>query len=181
MSDPTILKETVEVAKAMGPIGAFGLNAKIFTAQLINFGVVLIVLWRFAYRPIVTMLEERSEKIEKSVKHAEEIETRVKATEEEREVLLRQARLDAQEIATNAEATMEARKKEAIDKAREEVAKVVVQGKAQIASEREEMLTTLRKEMAEVAILAAEKVLKANVDKTTSQKLAQETLKEAGF
>jgi len=81
MADPTLIKETVEAAQAAGPIGAFGLNGKIFVAQLVNFGLVLLVLWRFAYRPIVNMLEARSEKIEKSVKEAEAFQAKVDAEE----------------------------------------------------------------------------------------------------
>ena len=181
MADPTLIKETVEAAQAAGPIGAFGLNGKIFVAQLVNFGLVLLVLWRFAYRPIVNMLEARSEKIEKSVKQAEEIEARMNASEVERDEMMKKARLTAQEVAKKAQEDAEARTKAMGEKARAEVEKIVVQGKAQLASEREEMLSQVRKEVAQMAILAAEKILGETIDKKKSEALAVNTLKEAGL
>ena len=150
-------------------------------AQLVNFGLVLLVLWRFAYRPIVNMLEARSEKIEKSVKQAEEIEARMNASEVERDEMMKQARLTAQEVAKKAQEDAEARTKAMGEKARAEVEKIVVQGKAQLASEREEMLSQVRKEVAQMAILAAEKILGETIDKKKSEALAVNTLKEAGL
>ncbi len=181
MSDPTLIKETMEAAQAAGPIGAFGLNGKIFLAQLVNFGLVLLVLWRFAYRPIVNMLETRSEKIEKSVKQAEEIERRMKASEVEREEMMKQARLAAQETAKKTQEDADARGKAMAEKARAEVEKIVVQGKAQLVFEREEMLSGIRKEVAHMALLAAEKILGETIDKKKSEILAEETFKDAGL
>jgi len=181
MTDPNIIQETVEAVKTVGPIGAFGLNAKIFIAQLVNFSLVLLVLWRFAYRPIVNMLDARSEKIDKSIKQAEEIEARMKTTEKEREELLKTSRLEAQEIAKKSQEDAEARGKELADKAREEVAKIVAQGKVQMATQREEMLASVRSEVVNVAMLAAEKILGEAVDKKKSEALTAETFKEAGL
>jgi F-type H+-transporting ATPase subunit b len=180
-ADPMLIKETVEAAQAAGPIGAFGLNAKIFVAQLVNFGIVLIVLWRFAYKPIVKMLETRQERIESSLKKADEIDERLKKAESEREEILKQARLAAQEIAQKSEMQIEDRRKEMVEKARGEVEKVVAQGKEQIASEKKEMLTEIKKEVVDVVILAAQKVLEESVDREASKKIAEEALKKAGF
>lgn len=181
MNVAEIAHETVEAAKAAGPIGAFGLNTKIFIAQLVNFGIVLLVLWKFAYTPIVNMLESREEKIEKSVKQAEEIEERMSKTAVESDEILKQARLDAQDIIQKNEEQLEVRRKEMVGKARDEVEKVVAQGKTQMVAEREEMLASIKKEVAEVAILAAQKILNKSVDKDASQKLTEEAIKEAGF
>lgn len=181
MSDPTLIKETVSAAQAVGPIGAFGLNGKIFLAQLVNFGLVLLVLWRFAYRPIVAMLEARSEKIEKSVKEAQEIEKRMKTAEAERERLMKQARLDAQEVVRKSGEDAEARGKAISEKARAEVEKIVAQGKVQLSSEREKMLLEVRSEVVNLAILAAEKILDERVNAKKSDALVKETLKEVGL
>lgn len=181
MSDPTLIKETVEAAQAAGPIGAFGLNGKIFVAQLVNFGLVLLVLWRFAYRPIVAMLEARSEKIEKSVREAQEIEKRMKTTQVEREEMMKQARLDAQDVVRKASDHAEARGKAMSEKARAEVERIVAQGKVQMASEREKMLSEVRSEVVHLAMLAAEKILGEHVNAKKSDGLAKETLKSAGL
>ena len=56
-----------ETARAAGGIGVLGINGKIFLAQLVNFGLILLVLWRFAFKPIVARLEARRERIEKKI------------------------------------------------------------------------------------------------------------------
>jgi len=189
--DPTILNgvaevanavhETAEMAKDVGPIGTFGLNGKIFVAQLVNFTIVLLVLWRFAYRPIVNLIEQREEKIKKSVETAEEIEKRMKESEVERNQLLKDTRVQAQELLEKADAQIETRKKEMVDNARTEVEKVVVQGKQKIAAERDAMMSDVRKEIVGMAILAAEKILVGSVDKKTSEILAGEAIDKAGL
>ena len=50
-------------------------------AQTINFGIVLFVLWRFAYRPVLTMLEQRRQKIAESITNAEKIKAELARTE----------------------------------------------------------------------------------------------------
>ncbi|KKW34963.1 MAG: ATP synthase subunit b [Candidatus Giovannonibacteria bacterium GW2011_GWA2_53_7] len=125
-------------------------------------------------------VEARSEKIDKSVKQAEEIEARMKTSETEREEMLKTSRLEAQEIIKKAGEDAEARGKVLADKAREEVTKIVAQGKEQMATERQEMLASVRAEIADLAVLVAEKILEDQVDKKTSEALAKKTLEEAG-
>ena len=69
-----IAAETVE---ATGGLGSLGLNVKIFIAQLINFAIVVLVLWKWVYNPIVALLEKRQTTIEKSLKEAKEIEEKM--------------------------------------------------------------------------------------------------------
>ena len=57
-----------------GILGNLGLDPGLFIAQLVNFLVVLLVLWRFAYRPLLKLLSERTEKIEGGLKMAKEME-----------------------------------------------------------------------------------------------------------
>lgn len=160
------------------PAIQFGLNAKIFFAQLVNFLIVLLVLWRFAYKPVVAMIEAREEKIKKSVTDAEAIERRMKETERERADVLKAARVEAQKVVEKAEADANVRRDELAQKTKHEVEKIVAQGKAQIASERERMFAELRADVAGLAIAAAEKVLGKEIEKKTSQKLAEETVEK---
>ena len=72
-----------ETEAATGPIGALGINLKLFIAQLINFAVILLVLWRFAYKPLLAIMKERQKKIEDSLDNAKKIETRLGQAEQE--------------------------------------------------------------------------------------------------
>ncbi len=159
--------------------GQFGLKGDIFVAQLINFVIVLLVLWKFAYKPIVRMLDERSERIEKSVKSAEGIEKRVEAIEGEREEILNTARTEAQGIAQKAHDDASARQDEMVEAAKREVERVISKGKQSLAEERSAMLRDLRKDVADIATLAAERILKDGIDQTKAQSLAEEVVRKA--
>ncbi|MCK4891918.1 MAG: hypothetical protein KAS78_04575, partial [Candidatus Pacebacteria bacterium] len=59
-----------------------GLDYKLIIAQAVNFVLLLIILQRLAYKPILKMLNDRTEKIDKSLKQAEQIKEELKKTEE---------------------------------------------------------------------------------------------------
>lgn len=158
--------------------GQFGLNGQMFTAQLINFLLVLLVLWRFAYRPIVKMLDERQEKIEKSVRQADEIEKRVSDIENEREEILNIARKEAQEIAEKAHQHGEARREEIVSAAKREVERVISKGKEQLTAEKETMMRDLRKDIIDIAVKAATRIAGDQIDETKSKSLAEETIRK---
>ncbi|MBI2485092.1 F0F1 ATP synthase subunit B [Candidatus Uhrbacteria bacterium] len=179
--EPQTIAQTVEAATAAGPIEAFGLNVKIFFAQLVNFLLVLVVLWRFVYRPVVAMLEAREEKIKKSVEHAEEIERKLKETERAREEALAQTRLEATRLIEEAQAKAEEKQQEVLAKTRKEAEKIVYASRAHIAEEREKMFADVRGEVAGLVVAAAEKILASSVDKKRSEAMTEEVMKEAGL
>ena len=59
--------------------------------QFFNFGIVLLVLWKFAYKPVFTMLDARREKIAESVANADKIREQLASTEAERKRILTEA------------------------------------------------------------------------------------------
>jgi F-type H+-transporting ATPase subunit b len=170
------VQETAEAAEATGGLGTLGINVKIFLAQLLNFTVVLIVLWRFAYKPIVKLLDDRQKKVEKSLKDAADVEKRVKQLEEERKEVLLQARHEARVALEKAQGDAEARKAEMLAKAKEEVSGVVRQGKVQLQAEKEAMLRDARQEIVQLAVESARKILEESVTEKKSQALAEEVI-----
>ena len=170
------VQQVAQATEATGGLGTLGINLKIFIAQLINFGVVLLVLWKWAYTPIVKLLEERQEKIERGVKQAEEIEKRVHDLEAEQKEILMTARAEAGKVLEEARAQAEDRKKVLLEKAKDEVKGVVVQGKAQLQAEKEQMIRDAREEIAVIAVEAARKILSEGVDEKLAGKLAQDVV-----
>ncbi len=167
---------------AEGPIGAvagqFGLNGTIFAAQLVNFLIVLVVLWIFVYKPITRMLEERSEKIEKSVKQADEIEERLKKIETEKQSVILEAKKEAQAIAEKAQVDSEKRSNETIEAAKREVERVIAKGKQQLGAEKTEMLREMRKDIVDIAMKAAARIVQDAVDEKKSKSLAEEVVRK---
>ncbi|MBI5793823.1 F0F1 ATP synthase subunit B [Candidatus Uhrbacteria bacterium] len=167
-----------EATQAAGGIGTLGINLKIFLAQLFNFAIVLLVLWKWAYKPIVKILEERQVKIEKSVKQADAIEKRVVEIEKEQHTLIATAKSEAAKILDETRATADERKKVLLGKAREEVQAVVIQGKAQLENQKEQMILEAKEEIAKIAVEAARKILAETVDEKKAQKLAEAVVDE---
>ncbi|MBU0614441.1 F0F1 ATP synthase subunit B [Patescibacteria group bacterium] len=158
--------------------GQFGLNGQIFVAQLINFTIVLVVLWIFAYKPIIKMLDERKEKIEKSIKQADDIERRITAIEDEKKEVIAAAKKEAQKIAEEAQKIGEDRRAEIVESAKREVERVISKGKQQLSEEREAMLRDVRKDVVDIAMKATARILSGQIDEKKSQSLAEEIVRK---
>lgn len=173
--------ETTEEAHASGiagVVGTFGLRGDIFVAQLVNFLLVLLVLWKFAYKPILAALDAREVKIEKSVRDAELVTKRLQDAETEKADILRLAREEADAFARTALEETQARKAEMVAAAKQEVERVVAQGKAQLAEEHSAMMVAMRKEIIDIALAAATKILGEAVTEKKSQSLAEEVVRK---
>lgn len=178
MSVETTTTETIETTEQTGGLGTLGIDGGIFIAQLVNFLVVLIVLWKFAYKPLMKMLDERSERIEKSLKDADHVEKRVAALEDERTSVINEARAEAGKVMELTRTDAEAMKTDMVEKAKREVERVVVHGKAQLKAEQEAMMREVRKEIADVAVSAARKILSEGVDDKKAHSLAEEVVRK---
>lgn len=161
-----------------GVLGTFGLHGDLFLAQLVNFLLVLLVLWRFVYKPILGMLDKREKDVAQSLQNVEEIEKRMKASEKEREAMLIDARKEAQAIIEAAMKETDVRKNDMIDAAKKEVERVIVKGKEQLAAEREASLVALRKEVVDLAVRAAAKIVTEGLTQKKSQSLAEEVVRK---
>ncbi|NQV89955.1 F0F1 ATP synthase subunit B [Candidatus Uhrbacteria bacterium] len=171
-----VAQEVASVTEATGGIGTLGINLKIFIAQLINFTLVLLVLWKWAYGPIVKLLEERQEKVAKSVIQAEEVEKRVQDLEVEQKQLIATAKSEATKILEEARVSADDRKKMLLEAAKKEVQGVVLQGKAQLQAEKEQMIRDAREDIALIAVEAARKILTEGVDEKKAGVLAQKVV-----
>lgn len=99
-------------------IKTFHIDIKLIIAQLVNFGIVLFVLKKYAYGPVLKMMQERTDKIEKGMADAESAGKKIlEIAEKEKEVLI-QARKEAQEIVTKAEEIAKKNKEEIITEAK---------------------------------------------------------------
>ena len=175
LTTETEVPETNPIAAVAGQ---FGLNGQIFLAQLLNFLIVLVILWRFVYKPVVHFLDERAEKIEKSVSEAQAIEKRIKEIEVEREDVINQARKESAEILEKAYQNAETRGAEIISAAKREVERVIAKGKQSLASEQDSMIRELRKEIIDLAMKAATRIVQNEVDEKKSKSIAEEVVRK---
>lgn len=173
-----VVTEIAKTTESSGGLAMLGLNGKIFIAQLINFLIVLIVLWKGAYGPIVKMLDTRSKKIEESLKHAEEIDRRLVELEKDRTEIVSRAKSEAALILEASHKEAEKRSQELIVSAKKEVELVVKKGKEQLNTEKITMMSEVKSEIIEMTLLATKKILEQSVDEKISREIATRVVKE---
>jgi F-type H+-transporting ATPase subunit b len=137
----------------------FGISWPFFLAQVLNFCVVAFVLWKFAFKPILATLDLRQQKIADGLKYAEEMQTKLAATQQESAQLIKTAQFEAQKVVN------EARKiaKDFADKQQGEAntraADILAKAQQAIELEHKKMLDQARGEIARLVVKTTEQVL----------------------
>ncbi len=153
-----------------------GINVTWLLAQLVNFGLLLFILWRFAYKPVLNMLNTRKQKIQESLEYAERVKQEAAAQQKEFDRKLEEARREAQAASAAATHAGEKEREVILAQAREEARKLVEQARGQIEYERKQMLSELREEVVRLSLLAAQKVVSQSMDDQTHRKLVTDFL-----
>ena len=123
------------------------------------FAVLVWLMYRFAYKPVMGMLDQRAERIRESIAQAEQIKQELANAQRSGEAAMQQARLDAQELLHNAQAAAQRTIAQAQEEAQRQREKMLEEARAQIGSETERAKTELRREVGRLTILAATRVI----------------------
>ena len=145
-------------------ISTFNIEWQLVLAQLVNFAIVLYVLYRFAYGPILNLMTERTEKIDKGIKDAEDAGKKLTEITEKEKAVLVEARKQAQEIVTKAEVVAVKNKEEIIVVAKEQSAKILADAEKKIEMEKTKMMQEVKGQIAELVVAATGKVIGEKMD-----------------
>lgn len=156
----------------------FGVQPILLLAQVINFLILVLLLRRFLYKPVVTMLEERKRRIAQSINQAQEIEERLASVRQEQERLIAQARLEASEIVGSAKQSATDLIAKAQAEAEGKAKAIIADAKNEIAQDRLLMHTELRQELARLVMLTVEKVLRRIISPSDQKRLVAQTIEE---
>ncbi len=160
-------------------MGALGIALPQLITQLLSFGILIFLLWRFAYRPVLGALDARSERVRASMEQADRIERQLAETEQRNEQILIEARREAQQIIANAREIGDKQIAQARDAAREEGQKQLELSLAQLRAEEQRAKNELRQEYADLVIRAASRVVRQELDSKKHITLIDQTLSEA--
>ena len=138
--------------------------------MVVIFGLVFFLLWKFGFPVITEMVEKRNATIEKSLKDAHEIETRMGQMVEEHARMLDEARKEQSAILKEASETKARILAEAKEQARAEADKILSDARTQIAAEKESALRDVRKEVALLSVSIAEKILRKDLSVDEAQR-----------
>ena len=156
-----------------------GISLPTLIAQIINFAILLGLLYLVAYKPIMRMLDERSRKVKESMEQTELIKQQAERAEEEVKKQIEAAGREGQEIITRAVRSGEEVRQQAQQEARQDVESIIARAGVEIQRERDEAIGELRKEFADLTILAAGKVIDRSLDREAHRQLIDKVLKES--
>lgn len=160
-------------------MSGLGINVWTLAAQIVNFLILLLLLYFFAYKPVLKMLDERSRKIKESMEEVQKVKEQSAQTEEEFKKKIEAAGKEGQEMIARAMRTGEEARQRAQAEAKQEAQSLVEKARAEIQLERNETIGELRQEFADLTVVAAEKVIGKSLDKEAHRQIIDQVLDES--
>jgi F-type H+-transporting ATPase subunit b len=137
--------------------------------MVIIFGIVLFILGKFAWKPILKMLKDREESIANALASADKAREEVAGLKADNEKIMREARHEKEEILKEAREIKDKIVAEAKEKAILEAQKSVEQARLQIESEKMAAINEIKKQVAELSVKIAEKLIKKELSNPAEQ------------
>ena len=158
---------------------ALGINVPGLIAQIVNFLLLLFLLSKFAYKPILNMLDQRALRIKESLEAAERARQEAAQSQVNIQAQIDTARREGQALIEQAARSAEQLREDIHETARKEAEAILARAKADFALEREKAIEELRRQFADLTITAAEKVINETLDRAKHQRLISEVLEQS--
>jgi F-type H+-transporting ATPase subunit b len=139
---------------------AFGLDWKLLLIQVVNFGVLLLILWKFLYTPVLRMIDERRGTIAAAVKKAEAADRRLAEADEEGKTIVAGAGKEAESLVAAGRSRAAEEGAEILKRTQEKANQLLLDANARAEEEKRQAMMAGQKEIARAAMLAAEKILR---------------------
>ncbi|MEJ2050261.1 MAG: F0F1 ATP synthase subunit B [Calditrichota bacterium] len=147
---------------------------------IITFLILLLILRKVAWNPILAMIDEREGTIRESLEEAEQARTDAEKTMREYEARLSEARKEAHRIIGEGKSAAEKIKDEIVAEARHQKQGMIEDARTQIEAERKKAIQDLRDSVATIAISAASKIIDRQLDAQTHQDIIERSLQDIG-
>jgi F-type H+-transporting ATPase subunit b len=157
-----------------------GINLKYLIAQIVNLVLLFILLYKFLFKRVQTMLDERSARIKKGLEDAQMADQRVAEAEKAYQERIEQAERERRAILAQATQEGEKIREEIMARAQEEAKQLVLEAQADIERQREQAMVELRQQVADLTLLAATRVIGQTLDEEAHRRLIGEFLAEVG-
>jgi F-type H+-transporting ATPase subunit b len=148
--------------------------------QLVMFLILLALLKKVAWKPLIGVMKQREEHIAGEINAAEESRIEAKKLLEEQRNLLKEARTDAQGLIEAARKQGDVQRDEIIEIARAEAERLKEAAKVEIDQQKEKAVAAIREQVASLSVLIASKVIEKELSVQDQDKLINEYIKEAG-
>lgn len=147
---------------------------------IVSFGIMVLVLAKFAFPPLVKVLEDRERKIRESIEQAEQIKTDAEHLLKGYEEKLAEARAEAQKMIADGKELGERIRAEIVQKSEEEAKRMIAKAEEQINLDVEQARKDLRAEVGSISVDLASKVIERELDMKSHEELIEKYLSEVG-
>jgi len=155
-------------------VDALGINLGFFVAQIVNFGIIFLLLWKGVWPRVTTMLDQRAARIAQGLEDTRAAEQARANAEREREDLLRQTRAEGQRLLEEARQRGEDQVKGMLRDAEQEVEQAHTQARTQAEQERNRLLADTRDQIVAMAMAAAERLIGASLSENQQRQIVQD-------
>lgn len=156
----------------------FGVQPILLLAQIVNFIILLFLLNKFAYKPIMKVLDERKHKIETSVMQAEEVEKKLAETESRQKEIIGRAERESTKIIEEAKTAIKKLQEETMVETSKKIEEALLKNKESIKLEREKMMSEVKADMADLVADTTKKVLGKTLTSKDNDELVKDSLKD---
>lgn len=152
----------------------------LFLWTILTFLVLLGLLAKFAWKPLLAVLDQRQEMIRQSLDDAEKAKQELEQLQQKSKEILSEARAEAQSIVSKSRTEAERLKAELREKAKTEADSILSNAEKQIQLETEKAISQIRSDVADLSHLIASKLIGKNLTKEDDEALIEESLKQIG-
>ena len=163
---------------AQGIVETFGIDWPMLIAQAINFLIVAYVIWKFAFKNILSTIKEREKQISDSLKNADRIKLELEETEKQQQETLQEASIEAKKTISSAQEQAKAFIESQKEDARKQAEEIISKAKVAMEQERERVLREAREEIASLVVLTASKVLAKDLSEDEKERFSTRATEE---
>jgi len=151
-----------------------------FIPMVITFSILLILMGKFVWPVVLKALDERAEKIEGSLKKAEEAKIEAEGILNDSQEKLTEARKESAQIIESGKAAGESARQDVIKRAEEEASEVIARGYANVEAEKNAAFNEVKEDSAKLAVIIAEKILKDKITPSVDAAMIDAAIAEMG-
>jgi F-type H+-transporting ATPase subunit b len=156
------------------------LNTGDIIFQLVMFLILLALLKKFAWGPLMGVMKEREDFVANQIEAAEKSRLEAQKNLEEQKNILKEARQEAQNLLATAKAQGDAQREEILVIGRAEADRIKESAKLEIQQQKEQAVAAIREQVASLSVLIASKVIEKEISAADQDKLINEYIQEAG-
>lgn len=157
---------------------ALGIDWRLLIAQVVNFLILLILLTKFLYKPIVKMLDNRSNKIESGLKAAEKSQKDLAKADVDAEKIREKAYKEANEILVGAKSEAGEEAKKIVSKAEAQAEEIRKYAAEEALSSKDKAMRDAKGELSNLVTLALGKIIGEQLDETEKKKMTEKAIKD---